>query len=191
MSGGELGWSSLEPPPAFGLAARRSRAARGPEEMADGDQTFELDEPALERWGRRLGEAAVRERAFLALQGPLGAGKTRLVQAACRGAGVVEDALSPTFTLVHRYEGKYGPVWHVDLYRIEDPSELVDLAWDDLLAGDAPVFVEWAERAGERLPAARWEVRLAMSGCPDTRRVRVTARGGAPPPPSPGHEAER
>lgn len=151
----------------------------------------ELTESELERWGRRLGAAAARSGAFLALHGPLGAGKTRLVQAACRGAGAVEEALSPTFTLVHRYEGDRGPIWHVDLYRIERPAELVDLGWDDLVDGADPVFVEWAERAGDWLPPDRWEVRLAMGGRPETRRVRVAARGAAPAPPEPREAAVR
>lgn len=146
----------------------------------------ELTERELERWGRRLGAAAARRRVFVALHGPLGAGKTRLVQAACRGAGALEGALSPTFTLVNRYEGEAGPVWHVDLYRVEDPAELADLGWDDLVAGEAPVFVEWAERAGEFLPEDRWELWLAMGSHAGTRRVRAAALGSAPPVPPPG-----
>lgn len=150
---------------------------------ARGRPDVELDEAELERWGRRLGAAAVRAGALVALHGPLGAGKTRLVQAACRGAGVVDRALSPTFTLVHRYGGEAGPVWHVDLYRIEAPSELADLGWDEIVGSGAPVFVEWAERAGDLLPPDRWEVRLAYGSTPDRRRAGVGARGAAPPPP--------
>lgn len=150
----------------------------------------ELTEAELERWGRRLGAAAACAGAFVALHGPLGAGKTRLVQAACRGAGVVDDALSPTFTLVHRYEVESRPVWHVDLYRIEDISELADLGWDELLGGDAPVFVEWAEKAGDRLPPDRWEVRLDFGSAPERRRARIVAVGSAPPPPLPREGVE-
>lgn len=153
-------------------------------------EDVELTESELERWGRRMGAAAARAGVLVALHGPLGAGKTRLVQAACRGAGVVEGALSPTFTLVHRYEGERGAVWHVDLYRIEAPSELADLGWDELLDSPAPAFVEWAERAGEQLPEDRWEVRLQMGSRPETRRVRVAARGSAPPPPAPRGSGE-
>lgn len=151
----------------------------------DAPAAAELTEEALEAWGRRLGSRAVETSAFVALRGPLGAGKTRLVQAACRGAGVDEPVLSPTFTLVHTYAGRSGPVHHVDLYRIRDPEELAELGWHDLLAGDAPVFVEWAERAGPALPLERWEVRLEMGSLPDTRRVEVAAVGGALPVPPP------
>jgi tRNA threonylcarbamoyladenosine biosynthesis protein TsaE len=104
--------------------------------------------------------------------GPLGAGKTTLVQAACEGAGVAGPVTSPTFTLVHRY-GVEHPIYHADLYRIEDPAELPGIGWEDLTAGDAPVFVEWAERAGDRLPLDRWEVRLSIAEAGSVREVRV------------------
>lgn len=145
----------------------------------------ELSEDALRGWGRRLGRAAAEAKAFVALFGPLGAGKTTLVQAACAGAGVEEPVTSPTFTLVHRYRSPGGPVYHVDLYRIADPSELTELGWDDLVAGEGPVFVEWAERAGEALPGDRWDVHLGMGSAGETRRLRVVPRGQVPLPPSP------
>lgn len=150
----------------------------------------ELSEAELDAWGHLLGARALELRVFVALHGPLGAGKTRLVQAALRGAGVREPATSPTFTLVHEHRAGEVPVWHVDLYRIRGPEELDDLAWADLTAGEGAVFVEWAERAGERLPPDRWEVRLAMGGSPGRRRVRAAARGRTPPPPPPGRGAQ-
>ena len=144
-----------------------------------------LDEAALVRWGRALGETAAREGLFVALYGPLGAGKTRLAQAACAGAGVREAVTSPTYTLVHWYEGAGGPVAHADLYRIRDASELPALGWEELESHAGPVFVEWAERAGEELPPARWEIRLEFA-CGQTRRaVTARARGGAPAVPKP------
>lgn len=145
----------------------------------------ELGRPSLRAWAARLGTAAEEAGALIALLGPLGAGKTTLVQAACEALGVVEPVLSPTYTLVHRYRGEAGAVWHVDLYRIESPAELPELGWDDLLDSGEPVFVEWAERAGPELPADRWEVRLGPGTAPDRRTVEVRARGAAPAPPSP------
>jgi len=144
-----------------------------------------LDEAGLRRWGRALGCAAAREPVFVALDGPLGAGKTTLVQAACAGLGVSEAVTSPTFTLVNRYRGAAGPVMHADLYRIERSEELVELGWDDLLRGDAPVFVEWAGRAGDALPADRWEIGLAIGKGGATRLVDARVAGGAPPIPAP------
>lgn len=170
------------------MSLRESAAPPGPR----ADALSELTEPALEQWGRRLGRTAMQERLFVALFGPLGAGKTTLVRAACRGAGVAEPVLSPTFTLVRRYSAPSGPVYHADLYRVSGPEDLPDLGWEDLLAADGPVFVEWADRARGWLPEDRWEVHLEMGGRPDTRRVDCRSWGEACPPcpPTPGHPVE-
>jgi len=162
-----------------------------------------LDEAGLVRWGREVGAAADREEVFVALTGPLGAGKTRFTQAACAGAGVDEAVTSPTYTLVHWYAGERGPVGHADLYRLRDPSELLALGWEELEAHAGAVFVEWAERAGEELPVDRWEVRLEFSDGVDSaegaagratgalRRVTARALGRVPPVPDPSPHAER
>ncbi len=152
-----------------------------------------LDEAGLARWGREVGAVADREGVFVALIGPLGAGKTRFTQAACAGAGVGETVTSPTYTLVHWYAGARGPVGHADLYRLGDPSELLALGWEELEAHAGAVFVEWAERAGEELPVDRWEVRLdftrgsASAATGGLRRVTVRGLGRVPlvPDPSP------
>ena len=157
-----------------------------------------LDEAGLARWGREVGAVADREEVFVALTGPLGAGKTRLTQAACAGAGVDEAVTSPTYTLVHWYAGDRGPIGHADLYRIRDPSEILAIGWEELEAHAGAVFVEWAERAGEELPTDRWEVRLEFvdrtrgadgaAGSTGSVLRRVTARGlgRVPPVPDPG-----
>ncbi|MXX69572.1 MAG: tRNA (adenosine(37)-N6)-threonylcarbamoyltransferase complex ATPase subunit type 1 TsaE [Gemmatimonadales bacterium] len=157
-----------------------------------------LDEAGLARWGREVGAVADREEVFVALTGPLGAGKTRFTQAACAGAGVDEAVTSPTYTLVHWYAGDRGPVGHADLYRLGDPSELLALGWEELEAHPGAVFVEWAERAGEELPVDRWEVRLEFAEGADAadgaagsatgvlRRVTARGLGRVPPVPDPG-----
>ncbi len=150
-----------------------------------------LDLVALRTWGAALGALAARERVFVALFGPLGAGKTTLIQAICVGAGVTEPVTSPTYTLVQWYQGAGGRIAHADLYRIEDPRELAPLDWEDLESGKFPVFVEWAERAGTELPPTRWELRLSLDADPTLRRVRGVALGGAPAVPAPATEAAR
>jgi len=158
-----------------------------------------LDEAGLARWGRDVGAIAEREGVFVALTGPLGAGKTRFTQAACAGAGVDEAVTSPTYTLVHWYAGDRGPVGHADLYRLRDPSELLALGWEELEAHSGAVFVEWAERAGEELPMDRWEVRLEFADVADAaegaaagvlRRVTARGLGRVPPVPDPGPNAD-
>jgi tRNA threonylcarbamoyladenosine biosynthesis protein TsaE len=147
--------------------------------------TAELAEAELRAWGRVLGRRAVEETAFVALYGPLGAGKTTLVQAACEGAAVVDPVLSPSYALVHRYRTPEGPLYHVDLYRLKGPAELYEIGWDDLLEARAPTFVEWADRAGSELPRRRWDIRLAIAREGQTRLLHTDAVGGAPELPRP------
>ena len=149
-----------------------------------GVTTADLDLMELRDWGRDLGRTAAAGNVFVALTGSLGAGKTTLVQAACEGAGVPATVTSPTFTLVHRY-GDERPVYHADLYRIDDADDLPEIGWEDLTAGDAPVFVEWAERAGDRLPADRWEIALTIVEDGEARRASARAHGDVPAIPTP------
>ncbi|MFV1985911.1 MAG: tRNA (adenosine(37)-N6)-threonylcarbamoyltransferase complex ATPase subunit type 1 TsaE [Gemmatimonadota bacterium] len=138
-----------------------------------------LDYEELVAWGRQIGPTAVGSRVFVTLDGPLGAGKTTLVRACCEGARVDGPVTSPTFTLVQRY-GSGEPVHHVDLYRIEDEEDLRELGWDELTGGRGAVFVEWADRAGSRLPADRWEIRLGIPAQSDRRGVEALSHGRAP-----------
>lgn len=149
---------------------------------------WRLDEEALREWGCRLGAAAARDRVFVALFGPLGAGKSTLARAAARGAGVEGAVPSPTYTLVneHPIPGDGGSTFfHVDLYRLSGRRALDEIGWDRLLSADGPVFVEWADRAEGALPGDRWEVRLEIAGDRSLRRVEARREGGAPMPPKP------
>jgi tRNA threonylcarbamoyladenosine biosynthesis protein TsaE len=110
-----------------------------------------LTESELRAWGEKLGQAAAPP-LVIAISGELGAGKTTLAQAICRGAGVSDFVTSPTFALVQRYDGARGPVYHIDLYRLESARELTNLGWDDVLRDDALVLIEWPERAEGRIP---------------------------------------
>jgi tRNA threonylcarbamoyl adenosine modification protein YjeE len=139
-----------------------------------------LTERELVRWGERIG-AEVEPPLFLALRGPLGAGKSVLARAVARGAGVEGQIPSPTFNLLFRYDGVTADVVHMDLYRIHDPEELKELGWDELTCGEEIVLVEWPERAGGLLPADRWEVDIrAPEGASGVREVTVR-RVGSPP----------
>lgn len=111
-----------------------------------------MSEAELIAWGERLG-ADSHPQLVIALSGELGAGKTTLAQAICRGYGVVEPVTSPTYAIVHEYVSPHSPVYHIDLYRIERVDELDQLGWSDIIASNALVIVEWPERAGDMLPA--------------------------------------
>lgn len=133
-----------------------------------------LGRDALVAWGRAYG-AALRAPAVVTLSGDLGAGKTTLAQAICAGYGVTEPVTSPTFALVHEYAAPAGPVLHLDLYRLEDDRALDSIGFDELLARDAVVLVEWPERAAHRLPATARRVALAHATDPAERRVHAEA----------------
>ena len=129
-----------------------------------------LTREELLAWGEHFG-AAARPPLVVAIAGDLGAGKTTLVQAICQGAGVREAVTSPTFALVHRYAGTLGPVYHLDLYRLERPAELEGIGWDEIVTAHALVLVEWPERAGDRLPADAVPIELAHDPADPGRRL--------------------
>jgi tRNA threonylcarbamoyladenosine biosynthesis protein TsaE len=129
-----------------------------------------LTREELVAWGERFGRAA-HAPLVVAIAGELGAGKTTLVQAICRGAGVTDDVTSPTFALVHEYRGASWPVYHLDLYRLRAPDELTNLGWDDIVRAHALVLVEWPERAGERLPVDAVPIELEHDPDDPERRL--------------------
>ncbi len=152
------------------LAERRVPSSRS------GAEELRLTEAELAAWGEQFGRTC-RAPLVVALEGELGAGKTTLARAICRGFGVTEDVTSPTFALVHQYEAPDAPVYHLDLYRLSGPRDLTNLGWDDILSDRALVLVEWPDRAGERLPASA--VRLALAHQQGSPAVRVLHVGGA------------
>lgn len=129
----------------------------------------------LQEWGEQLGLRLIAPR-VLAVSGELGAGKTTLIQAICRGYGVTGEVTSPTFALVHEYSSPRGPVFHLDLYRLRGPADLTNLAWDDIVNAHALVLIEWPERAGPRLPAEALRIVLSELPADDTRRLLEVTR---------------
>lgn len=140
-----------------------------------------LREEELAWWGERIG-SSVRPPVFLMLRGPVGAGKSVLARAVARGAGVRGAVPSPTFNLVLRYPGKRGRiVVHMDLYRLNDESELAELGWFELGDRGEIVIVEWPERARGLLPPDRWEISLnAPAPGAAVRAVEVSCSGNPP-----------
>jgi tRNA threonylcarbamoyladenosine biosynthesis protein TsaE len=128
----------------------------------------------LQAWGEDFGQT-LRAPATIALQGELGAGKTTLAQAICRGVGVREDVTSPTFALVNEYHALSASIFHLDLYRLRGPADLTNLAWDDIINSGQIVIVEWPDRAGNRLPEDATWIRLEYIAGDDSRRRLVVA----------------
>lgn len=111
----------------------------------------------------------------VALQGPLGAGKTAFARALLRTLGIAGEVPSPTFTLVQTYETPRFPVFHFDLYRLKSADELDELGWDDARA-DGLVIVEWPERGETRMPGDRLVLRFAMDD-KNNRRCGIEPQG--------------
>lgn len=116
--------------------------------------------------------ARLRAGACVALVGGLGAGKTVFVRGMCRGLGVDEDVLSPTFILYEAFDGRL-PVVHIDLYRLEHESEVESLGVFDLLGGDSVVLAEWGDRSDMLMRHADIAVAIDDSDLehPDRRRI--------------------
>ncbi len=138
------------------------------------DLSLTLPDPgATEALGRRLA-AILRPGDVVALEGPLGSGKTALARAAIRAlTDPAEEAPSPTFTLVQIYESEAGPLYHFDLYRLEAPDQVVELGIDDAFA-EGISLVEWPDRLGGYLPRRHLKITLAAGPDKDSRIASIT-----------------
>ena len=120
--------------------------------------TFISNSPAeTEAIGRQVAEN-IGVGSVLALKGDLGSGKTLFVKGVVDGLGSSADVTSPTFTILHEYRGGGRlPVYHFDLFRVENPQALARLGLDDYFFGDGITVIEWADRFQEFVPEqARW-----------------------------------
>ena len=115
-----------------------------------------------QRIGRALGER-LRAGDVVATIGELGAGKTCFLQGLVRGLGVTETATSPTFVLINQYRGRL-PVYHLDAYRTESLTELLDLGLEEIFYGGGVTVVEWADKLLPLLPSRAITVRISGLG---------------------------
>lgn len=134
-----------------------------------------VDEAATERLGELLAEC-LPDGATLSLNGTLGAGKTRLVQALATACGVDRrEVVSPTFMLCQTYHGR-RTVHHLDAYRIRDDDEFLELGVHELFGQEAISIVEWGERVTACLPEDTVEVWIEVVGATEREfRVRLPA----------------
>lgn len=124
--------------------------------------------------GRAIGRLARAGDIFL-LTGNLGAGKTCLTQGIARGMGVREHTLSPSFVLVREYVGRL-PLYHMDLYRLENMAEIRDLMLDEYFEAGGVCVIEWADRGFEVLPVEHLMVTLQHRSA-DERLVNIVPEG--------------
>ena len=134
---------------------------------------FLHDEMATKDFGEKLAVACAQP-CTLYFKGELGAGKSTLIRAYFRALGVVGAIKSPTFTLVESYEVNQQALYHLDLYRIEDPQELDCLGVEEFLDADAICCIEWPERGRGRLsePDVLFELHHSENG----RQLELTAK---------------
>jgi tRNA threonylcarbamoyladenosine biosynthesis protein TsaE len=139
-----------------------------------------VNEDATRKLGARLA-SLLPAGSVIALNGTLGAGKTRFVQGLAIAAGAPTDAvLSPTYTLIHEYPLPPGSpsevIYHLDAYRVRDEDEFWELGVEELYEQPAWVIIEWAERVPRCLPPAYLEIQLQVTG-PETREAKLIAHG--------------
>jgi tRNA threonylcarbamoyladenosine biosynthesis protein TsaE len=118
----------------------------------------------------------------VAFYGELGAGKTEFIKGICEGLAVREIVSSPTFNIVNEYAGEDRggraiTLYHIDLYRIESPAELVEIGMEETLQNpEAVKLIEWAEMAEALLPRERYDVKLTALDDENGRRIEVIHR---------------
>jgi tRNA threonylcarbamoyladenosine biosynthesis protein TsaE len=102
---------------------------------------------------------SLRDEDIVALYGELGSGKTTLIQGICSGLQVQQVVTSPSFALIHEYQGRY-PIFHFDFYRLESPAAVEQLDIDGYLNSGGISLIEWAERAEFFLPDKRFSIHI-------------------------------
>ncbi len=130
-------------------AASNTAASNLPEKTAAGTYVSTTTEQTI-ALGQILGKL-LQAGDVLVLTGDLGAGKTQITKGIAAGMGVTDDVTSPTFTIEMVYEGTLMPLYHFDLYRLNDPDQLEDTGLYDALESDGPTIIEWGEQFAEQI----------------------------------------
>ncbi len=120
-------------------------------ETHSAEETFEA--------GRKVGLEA-KPGTIICLDGDLGTGKTVFTKGVAAGLGITEPVVSPTFTIVQIYEAGRLPLYHFDVYRIDDPDEMEEIGYRDYFYGDGVAIIEWSDLIGELIPDDAMRIRL-------------------------------
>ncbi|MBP3569173.1 MAG: tRNA (adenosine(37)-N6)-threonylcarbamoyltransferase complex ATPase subunit type 1 TsaE [Lachnospiraceae bacterium] len=126
---------------------------------------------------KELAEAAKPGEVYC-LSGDLGVGKTVFTKGFAAGLGIMEPVSSPTFTIVQMYEGGRLPLYHFDVYRIEDIEEMEEIGYEDCFYGEGVCLIEWAELIKEVLPEEYSQITISkdLDKGYDYRRVEIEKR---------------
>ena len=122
----------------------------------------------------KLGEK-LKPGTVIALNGDLGAGKTLFTGGLAAGLGIRDNVNSPTYTIMQIYDNGRLPLYHFDVYRIEDPDEMMETGLDDYLFGDGVCVIEWAEFIDELMPREHTKIKILTDPAkgPDYRRIEM------------------
>lgn len=135
--------------------------------VSDRDQTIEL--------GRKLGSTLVAGDVIV-LNGDLGAGKTTFTKGLALGLGIDATIKSPTFTIIREYQDGRLPLYHMDVYRLEDGGG-ADLGLDEYFDGDGVSVVEWAQFVEEELPDEFLSITFSRTDDDNIRKLKFVAHG--------------
>lgn len=129
-----------------------------------------LDE--TEEFGVKLGKA-LKKGDILCLNGSLGAGKTTLTKSIGLGLGVSEYITSPTFALINQYSGRL-PLYHFDVYRLENVEEIYDLGFDEYFYGNGVCIIEWADKIEKMIPKEKIVIDIGKTEDLDSRIIKLS-----------------
>ncbi len=121
--------------------------------------------------GRKIG-SELKGCDIVALFGELGAGKTTLIQGIAEGVHVADYVTSPTFIIINEFKGRF-PFYHIDLYRLEDISQIEDLGIAEYFGKEGVKVIEWAEKLGDLLPKEHIRIEMEIVS-ENERRIKIT-----------------
>lgn len=133
-----------------------------------------------EALGRAIGErllASGRRRLFIAYLGEMGVGKTAMTRGFASATAPGAAVRSPTYTVVNEYRGGDVPLFHFDMYRIEDPDDLTSIGYDDYLAHDGFILCEWSENIREEIPEDAFFITIVREGSDMGRKITLEGDG--------------
>ena len=151
-------------------------------QMENRNKNFKTESPEeTQALGEKIGKTLKRGD-VVALIGDLGTGKTCLTQGIARGVGIASDEVvnSPSYILINEYNASI-PIYHIDLYRLEDSAEIAELGLSEYIEGDWICVIEWAERMADALPDTAIKIRITLAEASDNEML-------APIPQSPEDE---
>ena len=136
--------------------------------MENRNENFKTESPEeTQALGEKLGKT-LKQGDVIALIGDLGTGKTCLTQGIARGAGIASDEIvsSPSYILINEYNGTI-PIYHIDLYRLENSEEIAELGLSEYVEGNGICIIEWAERMADALPDTCIKIHITLADTND------------------------